>query len=425
VTGDGYETVKVASRFGVLHLPRQVLYQQSTDMHVMPGNEVLPAHEGRIITRGLQEWACLLPGDLSFESVTRLLGWQTQELQVLSSTTVRSLVRSHGQLIRQEEQAEVETLLAESDLTALRPQLVPHQEPRRRAAWPEELNRAAEVALAAEDPVPPEGVSKTDGERVLAARQEEQALSTEELRRLGPELEADQVLAAVDEVLTRKPEKRRFWQLRTARVATTAGYRYVSGWGDSFLQHLLVLLLLCLGPHRSLLLLADGARWIRAFYAELLARIPNKQMILDWYHLHKKCYNLCGMICRGRKAKASFLTQLLHLLWRGRTDEAIVSLEAYRPEAKNETALDDLITYLRERRDFMPNYAQRRQERRYIGSAHAEKGNDLIVASRQKKQGMHWSLETSDALAALKTLMLNGGWELYWRQRKVLPLVAA
>ena len=41
----------------------------------------------------------------------------------------------------------------------------------------------------------------------------------------------------------------------------------------------------------------------------------------------------------------------------------------------------------------------------------------------QKKQGMHWSLETSDALAALKTLLLNGGWELYWRQRQVLPLV--
>lgn len=45
------------------------------------------------------------------------------------------------------------------------------------------------------------------------------------------------------------------------------------------------------------------------------------------------------------------------------------------------------------------------------------------MAQRQKGQGMHWSLETSEALAALRTLMLNGGWERYWRDREVLPLV--
>ena len=101
---DGHETVKVASQFGVIHLPRQVLHNQHHGSHVMPGNAALPAHEGMIITRGLQEWVCLLPDMLPFESATRLLGWQTQESQVLSSTTVRSLVRTHGQIIRQEEQ---------------------------------------------------------------------------------------------------------------------------------------------------------------------------------------------------------------------------------------------------------------------------------------------------------------------------------
>jgi hypothetical protein len=38
---------------------------------------------------------------------------------------------------------------------------------------------------------------------------------------------------------------------------------------------------------------------------------------------------------------------------------------------------------------------------------------------------MQWSAETSDALAALRTLMLNGGWERYWQQREVLPLLAS
>jgi hypothetical protein len=53
-----------------------------------------------------------------------------------------------------------------------------------------------------------------------------------------------------------------------------------------------------------------------------------------------------------------------------------------------------------------------------------EKANDPIVARRQKRDGMQLSQETSVALAALRTLMLNGGWERYWQQREVLPLVA-
>ena len=100
-------------------------------------------------------------------------------------------------------------------------------------------------------------------------------------------------------------------------------------------------------------------------------------------------------------------------------------LEAQRAETKNAAKLDELIGYLRARELWIPNYRQRRIEQRYIGSGHVEKANDLIVARRQKNRGMQWSEATSDALAALRTLMLNGGWEQYWQQRKVLPLLAS
>ncbi|MFZ5911014.1 MAG: hypothetical protein ACOYYU_13455, partial [Chloroflexota bacterium] len=82
----------------------------------------------------------------------------------------------------------------------------------------------------------------------------------------------------------------------------------------------------------------------------------------------------------------------------------------------------ELIKYLENRQAYIPNYQERRAHRHYIGSAHVEKGNDLIVAPRQKHQGMHWSGQTSDALAALRTLLLNGGWDLYWQKHPVLPL---
>jgi hypothetical protein len=418
--------VEVRSRFGKLELSRQVIYHKEEDQHVIPGNAVLPAHEGIIVTRGLQEWACLLPQDLSFASAQRLLGWQTGDDAVLSESTLRNLVRQHGQLIRQTEQAEVEALLKAEDLSAMQIQLVPYQTPRRRAGWPEEMNTAVETALEAEAVRPPKGVSAADGERVLEARREETARPVEELRHLGPEVAEGQVLMTTDEVLTRKPEKRRFWELRTARIVTPEGYRYLSGVGDSFLQQVLVLSLVLFSTPgvRSLLLIGDGARWIRNFFADCLAWLPDKQMILDWYHVRKKVSQLGSMIYRGRKGRKQFLGTIYRHLWQGEVEAAIQFLETYRPQARNGEKLDELIAYLHKRRDFIPNYRQRRRERRYIGSAHAEKANDLIVARRQKRQGMHWSLTTSDALAALKTLMLNDGWERYWQQRQVLPLVA-
>jgi len=423
---DGYDDLKVASRFGVLELPRQVCQHKPSQSHSMPGNEVLPEHQGMVITRGLQEWACLLPQDLPFEVVARLLGWQTHEGQVLCSTTVRALVRQHGRLIRQAYEAEVEALLHRPDLTELKPVLVAGPQRRYRAGWPEALNAAVDMALAEQNPPPPEGVSAADWERVLTVRRQEKEVAAQALRHLGPEVKPDQVIASTDEVLTRKPEKRRFWELRTARVATVHGYRYLNGLGDNFCQLLLVFILLCLATSaKHVLILADGAKWIRNFYLLIQTRISTAQLILDWFHLHDKCYQFSSMICSGKKAKTAFLGRLYYHLWRGQLDAAINILAEYRPQAKSIEKLDELLTYLEARRPFIPDYQDRRRQRLYIGSGQAEKANDLIVARRQKHQGMHWSLETSDALATLKTLNLNQAWNLYWQDRQVLPLAVA
>ncbi len=190
----------------------------------------MPAHEGMIITRGLQEWACLLPQDLPFAPVARLLGWQSLEEGLLCASTLRNLVRAHGQIVRQAEQEQVQALLAQKDLHTLSPALVvASRQPRRRAGWPQALSAAVDTALIVGSTRPPEGVSSADWERVLFARQEEETRSVSDLRHLGPALESDQVLVSVAEVLTRNSQKRCFWELRTARVLTPEGTRYFSG----------------------------------------------------------------------------------------------------------------------------------------------------------------------------------------------------
>ena len=166
-------------------------------------------------------------------------------------------------------------------------------------------------------------------------------------------------------------------------------------------------------------------RWIRGFFSETLSAVADKTMILDWHHLKQKCYDLSSRICRGKVAKTQFLRRLYRRLWQGDVPGALAVLEAERGETKNETKLDELMGYLQARQVWIPNYRQRRIEQKYIGSGHVEKANDLIVARRQKNRGMQSSEVTRDGLAALRTLMLNGGWERYWQQREVLPLLAA
>jgi hypothetical protein len=111
-------------------------------------------------------------------------------------------------------------------------------------------------------------------------------------------------------------------------------------------------------------LIADGARSIRTFFTDMLAQVPDKTMLLDWYHLHQKCADLSSRICRGKQAGARLLLRLYRRLWRGDVAGAIAVLQAERGESKNEAKLDELIAYLQARQAWMVNYRQRRIERR-------------------------------------------------------------
>lgn len=402
--------------------------EEGSDKHQLPANAMLPEHGGMLITRGLQEWACLLPQDLSFTSAARMLAWQTQQEAVLCASTLRNLVREHGQIIRKAEVAEAKALLkqAKRSKTLLpAPRLIPPSHPpRRRAGWPAELNAAVEEALHAGSASAPEGVRPTDWERVLFARRQEASLSIHALRLLGPGIAEGEVLVTADEVLTRGAKKHSFNERRTACIHTSAGVRFLSGTGAPFLLVLSAFTLMCAGQERAVQVIADGARWIRGWFVEFSQLHDKCSLLLDWFHLEKRCTELCSMICRGIKARDLFLKPLLKKLWHGEVDAALLQAEAYRDEAKNLERLDMLLAYLRDRRPYLADYGSRRNSCEYVGSGHVEKANDRIVAQRQKGTGMHWSEETSDGLAALKTLLLNGGWDRYWADGEVLPLAA-
>jgi hypothetical protein len=197
------------------------------------------------------------------------------------------------------------------------------------------------------------------------------------------------------------------WHLATATVAELA-YQVAA-------------LLAALEVHRgarSLLVLADGARWIRDRFEGL--GLKDKAMIVCWYHLKKRCEQDLSRACRGRDHRRRVEAPVLDALWQGRVGEAIEALRSRAEEMKDVKALEELIGYLEARRAYLPDYEARRRAGLRIASNRVEKFNDWSVSVRCKHRGMEWTEAGVIGLASLEAARRKG--ELpQWRQRRTLP----
>ena len=149
-------------------------------------------------------------------------------------------------------------------------------------------------------------------------------------------------------------------------------------------------------------------------------------VILDWYHLHKKCKELLSMALKGREIRNRVLHNLIPLLWDGLVEQAMAYLKSFpETEMKNEDELIHLIQYLAKNRPMIPVYAVRRELGLRNSSNRGEKANDLLVANRQKHNGMSWSPSRSVALASVTALKKNREYHKWFRERKIAFTLAS
>ena len=172
--------------------------------------------------------------------------------------------------------------------------------------------------------------------------------------------------------------------------------------------------------HQSLIFLTDGAKNIRNNIKSFFAFRP-WSIILDWYHLEKKCGEYLSMGVMGSKIRNQVWDVLKQFLWGGDVDAAqsyVRGLDA--AIIKDKEWLDKLNGYFEKNREFIPCYAVRAALGLRNSSSPVEKANDMIVADRQKHNGMSWSPDGSGALASIRAVVENG--ELsYWLQHRTLP----
>ncbi|MCP4552361.1 MAG: hypothetical protein GY834_10035 [Bacteroidetes bacterium] len=170
----------------------------------------------------------------------------------------------------------------------------------------------------------------------------------------------------------------------------------------------------------------DGHRFLNDKILKIFTWYKNLGIILDWFHLVKKCKEQLSRAMKGRNLRNQVLRNLMPFLWHGLTNKAISYLEEIDDKnVRNTEMLDKLIEYLKRNTPYIPCYAIRKKLGLRNSSCIGEKMNDLIVSSRQKRNGMSWSKDGSVALATITSLKRNREDKKWFEQKKLNYKLAA
>jgi len=158
---------------------------------------------------------------------------------------------------------------------------------------------------------------------------------------------------------------------------------------------------------RTIVFFADGARNLNKAIAAMFI-FTNTKIILDWYHLKKKMEETLSLICNNRYYRNEMLQKTMPLLWKGDVDGAIATVKSIDMNmVKEKDKLNYIMEYLERVRANIPNYMLRAALGLRNSSNRGEKANDLIVANRQKHNGMSWSDSGSSTLASVSAVLYN------------------
>jgi len=169
-----------------------------------------------------------------------------------------------------------------------------------------------------------------------------------------------------------------------------------------------------------LIFFSDGATCIRDNIEKYFG-FRQYTLILDWLHLEKKCNEFLSMGIKGTKdEKLQIKKKLASILWTGRYQNAINYLDSLKKsQVRNSKKIEELKDYICRKSPNLTCYALRHELKLRISSNRVEKANDLVVAMRQKHNGMAWSEKGSSALAVITASMINGEIEEWITKQKI------
>ena len=176
--------------------------------------------------------------------------------------------------------------------------------------------------------------------------------------------------------------------------------------------------------NRKLLFFTDGARNLKASIEKMFSFCPHT-INLDWTHVKSYCYQLLTMALKGGKDNLERNEKLRNgffaYLWVGDVQGAKDYLDTIgHAYIKNAGMIQSIKNYLdRKSEDENQKYFycyQMRKELELINSSNqGEKSNDMIIAHRQKHNGMSWVVDGSTNLGHVCELRVNHEEETWYK----------
>lgn len=155
-------------------------------------------------------------------------------------------------------------------------------------------------------------------------------------------------------------------------------------------------------PEREVVILSDGASWIRNLAEELF---PGAIMILDLFHLFENVHTYAKSLFPEDSIKANLWAKpICEKLEEGRWEEVLEN----DVEDKAVSGFN-LYSYIKSNSDRI-DYPAYKEKGYFIGSGAIESGNKVVVQKRLKLAGMRWNIESAQYLLTLRAKFASGKW---------------
>ena len=182
--------------------------------------------------------------------------------------------------------------------------------------------------------------------------------------------------------------------------------------------------------NQQVVFMSDGGENVRRVQEYLH---PFSEHLIDWFHITMRLTVLQqqSKALQEEQPQAGVskrLESVKHLLWHGNSEEALerltdllmeLSLIQARSTAAKKVAdgVTEFETYIRNNREFIPNFGERRRHGETISTAFVESTINQVVSRRfVKKQQMQWTLRGAHLLLQTRTKVLNDELEQAFRR---------
>jgi hypothetical protein len=161
------------------------------------------------------------------------------------------------------------------------------------------------------------------------------------------------------------------------------------------------------GSYRDVVLISDGATWIREMKNMYF---PDAQQILDYWHL---CENVSefakNVFSQDEKKYKPWANKVCELMKESKTLDALSMIKSLTKSQLKKSSFD-LAQYIHNNIDNV-NYKSYISKGYFIGSGAIESSNRTVVQQRVKLAGMRWSLSSIQKILALMTKLESKRWE--------------